>query len=366
MRPGVGGAARSVMPPWRAACAPCVSRWGTVGRRNASSRRSAATGIVLWRTLDTRCLRTCLPPASPAGGCLHPAHPTPGGARRPTTARPATTPIRRRPPFVRRVGRACANSVSTVARTSRPAGGVLHGLWAASLVPSPPGPVASLAAAPELSQTVVTPPDQRGSVPSASWSRSCAAPWPRTAAGGTRFDLDTLYSVMQELHDLAQDVVRPYGGRLHPVIGDRLLILFGVPVAHEDDARRAVRVALELRRRLSGAPGAPWDGVRAPPGAAAWACIQDWWWWAVRQGRCGALPPWWEMSSPWPWCSRSRRRPGQILCSDATARLVQGTVRLEAVEPVQLPGQPTPVTTYAVLGRRGRRAPGWSSAGGGC
>ena len=55
---------------------------------------------------------------------------------------------------------------------------------------------------------------------------------------------------MQELHDLAHDVVRPYGGRLSPTMGDRLLILFGVPAAHEDDARRAVRVAFELHRRL--------------------------------------------------------------------------------------------------------------------
>ena len=72
----------------------------------------------------------------------------------------------------------------------------------------------------------------------------------RTAAGGARVDLDTLHSVMQELHDLAHDVVQPYGGRLHSAIGDRLLIIFGVPEAQEDDARRAVRVALELRRRL--------------------------------------------------------------------------------------------------------------------
>ena len=55
--------------------------------------------------------------------------------------------------------------------------------------------------------------------------------------------------------------------------------------------------------------------------------------------------------------------PGQILCSDATARLVQRTVRLEAVGPVQVPGQPTPVTTYAVLRNRGRRAPGWERWG---
>ena len=55
--------------------------------------------------------------------------------------------------------------------------------------------------------------------------------------------------------------------------------------------------------------------------------------------------------------------PGQILCSDATARLVQRTVRLEAVAPVQVSGQPTPVTPYAILSNRGRRALGWDHWG---
>src|SRR5215831_10633822 len=55
--------------------------------------------------------------------------------------------------------------------------------------------------------------------------------------------------------------------------------------------------------------------------------------------------------------------PGQILCSDTTARLVQRTVRLDAVAPVQLLGQLMPVTTYAVLRHRGRRAPGWDRWG---
>ena len=34
--------------------------------------------------------------------------------------------------------------------------------------------------------------------------------------------------------------------------------------------------------------------------------------------------------------------PGQILCSDTTARLVQRTVRLEAVAPVQVSGRQRP------------------------
>ena len=87
-------------------------------------------------------------------------------------------------------------------------------------------------------------------------------------AHGTRIDLDALHSLLLALHALAQDVVRQYGGRLHPVMGERLMAMFGVPVSQEDDARRAVRVALELRRRLSASSGALWDGTCGPTGIA--------------------------------------------------------------------------------------------------
>jgi predicted ATPase/class 3 adenylate cyclase len=183
-----------------------------------------------------------------------------------------------------------------------------------------------------------------------------------TAAGGTRLDLDTLYNVMQELHTLAHDVVRPYGGQLQPTVGDRLLILFGVLEAHEDDARRAVRVALELRRRLQ----VHQEERLGTVSSAAWACRIGLHTGVVVVGgrQCDA-----EVSTvvgdviSVAMGLQEQAAPDQILCSDATARLVQRTVRLDAVVPVQLPGQPMPVMTYAVLRHRGRRTPGWDRWG---
>ena len=51
---------------------------------------------------------------------------------------------------------------------------------------------------------------------------------------------------MFQLRPLAQTVAQRHEGTLGNVVGHRLLIYFGYPQAHEDDAERAVRAALDL------------------------------------------------------------------------------------------------------------------------
>ena len=42
-------------------------------------------------------------------------------------------------------------------------------------------------------------------------------------------------------------------GAAEKFIGDAVAAVFGVPIAHEDDALRAVRAGIEIRERLGGA-----------------------------------------------------------------------------------------------------------------
>ena len=52
------------------------------------------------------------------------------------------------------------------------------------------------------------------------------------------------------LHRLGEEVER-YGGTVDKYIGDNVMALFGAPVAHEDDAERAVRAGLGMQAAMS-------------------------------------------------------------------------------------------------------------------
>ncbi len=71
------------------------------------------------------------------------------------------------------------------------------------------------------------------------------------ARSGRHGDLDpeSLRAVLEDFHEIARAVCVRHGGFVAELQGNALLALFGTPVAHEDDALRALRASLELRAR---------------------------------------------------------------------------------------------------------------------
>jgi len=59
-------------------------------------------------------------------------------------------------------------------------------------------------------------------------------------------DPEVVREVMGLVYAKADAIIEKYGGRIDKLMGDAVLAVFGDPVAHEDDAVRAVRAALEL------------------------------------------------------------------------------------------------------------------------
>jgi class 3 adenylate cyclase len=63
---------------------------------------------------------------------------------------------------------------------------------------------------------------------------------------GERHDPEDIDAALRGFYGLARTIVERYGGVVEKYIGDAVVGLLGVPLAHEDDAERAVRAALDL------------------------------------------------------------------------------------------------------------------------
>src|SRR5262245_45055322 len=171
----------------------------------------------------------------------------------------------------------------------------------------------------------------------------------------TSMDLEALHSQMRTLYALAQQEVHQYGGMLQQVAGDRLLAVFGAPLAQEDHAQRAVLAALGLHQRLTATPVPDRDpaplkvciglhttlGIVGPLGEApdlATAVIGE--------------------TSRVLEALQRQADPGTIVCSNATAPWLKGMVRLQAVRPGSGGAAPMFPEVYTVLGLRAGHLPG--------
>jgi class 3 adenylate cyclase len=61
-----------------------------------------------------------------------------------------------------------------------------------------------------------------------------------------RRDAEDVREMLSEYFDRSRRIIDSYGGRVEKFIGDAMMALWGAPVAHEDDAERAVRAGLDL------------------------------------------------------------------------------------------------------------------------
>ncbi len=65
-----------------------------------------------------------------------------------------------------------------------------------------------------------------------------------------RLDAEDLRDVVRAYQESASEVIERYAGHIAQYLGDGLLVYFGYPQAHEDDAERAVRAGLEILTAL--------------------------------------------------------------------------------------------------------------------
>src|SRR5439155_20875380 len=67
----------------------------------------------------------------------------------------------------------------------------------------------------------------------------------------SELDPEDLRGVLRPFFEAMVEEIERFGGTVEKFIGDAVMAVFGVPVAHEDDPERAVRAALAMQHRMA-------------------------------------------------------------------------------------------------------------------
>jgi class 3 adenylate cyclase/tetratricopeptide (TPR) repeat protein len=70
-------------------------------------------------------------------------------------------------------------------------------------------------------------------------------------AASDRADPEEVLATLRPYHALLRSEIERYGGTVEKFIGDAVMAVFGAPIAHEDDAERAVRAGLRIIEALA-------------------------------------------------------------------------------------------------------------------
>ena len=226
--------------------------------------------------------------------------------------------------------------------------------WLRAGIAVGPAPVPEVAGEPPVPLTPVRPPPPRALAGERKVVTVLVCTLANVAMWAQRLEAEALYWRMQAFFALVLEEVERYEGTLQRVLDDGVLVLFGAPVTHENHAQRAVLAALALQERVRASPPDPAYPheelvvhIGLHTGQVVIGHLGD-------DGRL-TFTPVGDTTHLAAWLAQ-QAAAGSALVSEATARLVQGAVCLEACPPTSSLGPTTP-TAYKVLGLGPHRSP---------
>jgi predicted ATPase/class 3 adenylate cyclase len=168
-----------------------------------------------------------------------------------------------------------------------------------------------------------------------------------------RLDPEDMRALLTAYFNLMTEQIRRHGGTVEKYIGDAVMAVFGVPVAHEDDPDRAIRAALDMQaaltrfneQRLNSSPtvarlqmriGINTGEVAAPGDTAPQR--QDF----LITGDAVNIAARLQQSAA----------PDTILVGERTYLNTRDVFEFRSIAPLPLKGKPEPVGAYVVLGLR--------------
>src|SRR5215468_2925164 len=170
----------------------------------------------------------------------------------------------------------------------------------------------------------------------------------------SQLDPEDLRDVVRAYQQMCTEVIQRYDGHIAQLLGDGLLVYFGYPQAHEDDAQRAVRTGLEILAAMEALN----NRIEHDKGIRL----------ALRLGIHTGLVVVGQMGSQGRQeqlalgevpnvCSRIEglAAPNSIAVSEATYRLIQGYFACQDLGAQALRGVAEPVAVYRVRQESGAR-----------
>jgi class 3 adenylate cyclase/tetratricopeptide (TPR) repeat protein len=139
--------------------------------------------------------------------------------------------------------------------------------------------------------------------------------------------------------------IAEFGGRVDKIVGDAVLALFGAPIAHEDDAERAVRTALRLPVTLCEAAADLGLDVRLRVGVNTGEVL------------VGALRAGGDYTAMGDVVNTAQRlqaaaEPGQVLVGQATYLATRRAVTYRSLGTIAAKGREAPVAAWVADGAR--------------
>ena len=136
--------------------------------------------------------------------------------------------------------------------------------------------------------------------------------------------------------------VRAFGGELDKIVGDAIIASFGVPIAHEDDAERGVRAALQMQETLEELAADQPTRVALRIGINTGEVLVG----AMRAGGDATV-----MGDVVNTASRlqTSAQPGQIVVGPATYAATRRAVRYESLGPLAVRGRDETVDAWVAV-----------------
>jgi class 3 adenylate cyclase/tetratricopeptide (TPR) repeat protein len=168
---------------------------------------------------------------------------------------------------------------------------------------------------------------------------------------GEGLDPEAVRAQMSAYFSLCRRCIESHGGTVEKFIGDAVMAVFGVPIAHEDDALRAVRAAVAIHEGVSAMAmdssrrlGRP---LRVRIGVASGEVVagDDTERMTIVTGDPVNVAARLEQAA----------EPDQVLVDSTTARLVAADVRCVPVGELLLKGKSAPVPGFLVRGSEGQQ-----------